>query len=401
VANGDKQQSVVVGVTGGIACYKAAELVRLLVKAGFRVQVVMSRGAMEFVAPLTFQTLSGNPVATETFNLTQESQIGHIQLADSADLFVIAPATANFIGKMANGVADDLLTTVILATRAPVLVAPAMNIHMYENPIVQENLRKLRRVGYHLMEPAEGYLACGYEGKGRLPDPEVILEEVHRLLKAKDLTQEKFLVTAGPNREPIDPVRYISNRSSGKMGYALARAALRRGAEVTLVSGPTALTAPPGARLVAVTTAAELRAAVLDEFDRSTAVVMAAAVSDYHAETVAGKKLKRGKEPVVIRLAPNADILKELGEKKDGKILIGFAAETEDLAANAELKLREKNLDMIVANNVAEAHSGFDGDTNIATIIDRNGAVRALPLMTKDELADRIFDHFLAFKKQL
>jgi phosphopantothenoylcysteine decarboxylase / phosphopantothenate---cysteine ligase len=401
VANGDKQQSVVVGVTGGIACYKAAELVRLLVKAGFRVQVVMSRGAMEFVAPLTFQTLSGNPVATETFNLTQESQIGHIQLADSADLFVIAPATANFIGKMANGVADDLLTTVILATRAPVLVAPAMNIHMYENPIVQENLRRLRRVGYHLMEPAEGYLACGYEGKGRLPDPEVILEEVHRLLKAKDLTQEKFLVTAGPNREPIDPVRYISNRSSGKMGYALARAALRRGAEVTLVSGPTALTAPPGARLVAVTTAAELRAAVLDEFDRSTAVVMAAAVSDYHAETVAGKKLKRGKEPVVIRLAPNADILKELGEKKDGKILIGFAAETEDLAANAELKLREKNLDMIVANNVAEAHSGFDGDTNIATIIDRNGAVRALPLMTKDELADRIFDHFLAFKKQL
>jgi phosphopantothenoylcysteine decarboxylase / phosphopantothenate---cysteine ligase len=401
VANGDKQQSVVVGVTGGIACYKAAELVRLLVKAGFRVQVVMSRGAMEFVAPLTFQTLSGNPVATETFNLTQESQIGHIQLADSADLFVIAPATANFIGKMANGVADDLLTTVILATRAPVLVAPAMNIHMYENPIVQENLRKLRRVGYHLMEPAEGYLACGYEGKGRLPDPEIILEEVHRLLKAKDLTQEKFLVTAGPNREPIDPVRYISNRSSGKMGYALARAALRRGAEVTLVSGPTALTAPPGARLVAVTTAAELRAAVLDEFDRSTAVVMAAAVSDYHAETVAGKKLKRGKEPVVIRLAPNADILKELGEKKDGKILIGFAAETEDLAANAELKLREKNLDMIVANNVAEAHSGFDGDTNIATIIDRNGAVRALPLMTKDELADRIFDHFLAIKKQL
>lgn len=401
MANGDKQQSVVVGVTGGIACYKAAELVRLLVKAGFRVQVVMSRGAMEFVAPLTFQTLSGNPVATETFNLTQESQIGHIQLADSADLFVIAPATANFIGKMANGVADDLLTTVILATRAQVLVAPAMNIHMYENPIVQENLRKLRRVGYHLMEPAEGYLACGYEGKGRLPDPEIILEEVHRLLKAKDLTQEKFLVTAGPNREPIDPVRYISNRSSGKMGYALARAALRRGAEVTLVSGPTALTAPPGARLVAVTTAAELRAAVLDEFDRSTAVVMAAAVSDYHAETVAGKKLKRGKEPVVIRLAPNADILKELGEKKDGKILIGFAAETEDLAANAELKLREKNLDMIVANNVAEAHSGFDGDTNIATIIDRNGAVRALPLMTKDELADRIFDHFLAFKKQL
>jgi phosphopantothenoylcysteine decarboxylase / phosphopantothenate---cysteine ligase len=400
VASGDKQQTVVVGVTGGIAGYKAAELVRLLVKDGFRVQVVMSRGAAEFVAPLTFQTLSGNPVATETFNLTQESQIGHIQLADNADLFVIAPATANVIGKIANGIADDLLTTVLLATRAPVLIAPAMNIHMYENPIVQENLRKLRRVGYHLMEPAEGYLACGYEGKGRLPDPEIIVEEVHRLLKAKDLTQENILVTAGPNREPLDPVRYISNRSSGKMGYALARAALRRGAEVTLVSGPTALRAPPGARLVAVTTAAELRAAVLREFDRSTAVVMAAAVSDYHPAAVAGKKLKRGKEPVVIRLEPNPDILKELGEIKDGKILIGFAAETEDPAANAELKLREKNLDMIVANNVAEPHSGFDGDTNIATIIDRNGAVRPLPLMTKDELADRIFDHFLALKKQ-
>ena len=396
--NDDKQKTIVVGVTGGIACYKAVELVRLLVKADYRVQVIMSRGAMEFVTPLTFQTLSGNPVASETFNLTQESEIGHINLADSADLFVIAPATANVIGKIANGIADDLLTTVLMATQAPVLIAPAMNIHMYDNPILQENLRKLRRVGYHIMEPADGFLACGYEGKGRLPDPDKIVEEILLLLKPKDLKGEKILITAGPNREPIDPVRYISNRSSGKMGYALARAAVRRGADVTLVSGPTALEAPVGTRTINVVTAAEMRAAVLQEFERCTAVVMAAAVSDYHPVSPAGNKLKRGKEPMDLRLEPNPDILKELGENKNGKILIGFAAETEDLTANAKKKLREKNLDMIVANNVTAPGSGFDGDTNIAKVIDCTGAVRSLPLMSKDELADLIYDHYLALK---
>jgi phosphopantothenoylcysteine decarboxylase / phosphopantothenate---cysteine ligase len=391
---------IVLGVTGGIACYKAVELVRLLVKADYRIQVIMTRGAMEFVTPLTFQTLSGNPVATETFNLTQESEIGHINLADSADLFVVAPATANVIGKVANGIADDLLTTVLMATEAPVLIAPAMNIHMYENPILQENLRKLRRVGYHLMEPAEGFLACGYEGKGRLPDPEKIIETIESLLKKKDLIGEKLLITAGPNREPLDPVRYLSNRSSGKMGYALARAAVRRGAEVTLVSGPTALEPPAGARVIAVTTAAEMRDAVLREFAHCTGIVMAAAVTDYRPVTVAERKIKRGKAPVELRLEPNPDILNELGRQKDGKFLIGFAAETEELTANAEKKLREKNLDMIVANNVAEAGSGFDGDTNIATILDRTGAKRSLPLMSKDELADCIYDHFVALKSK-
>lgn len=394
------QAAVVLGVTGGIACYKAVELVRLLVKGDYRVQVIMTRSAMEFVTPLTFQTLSGNPVATETFNLTQESEIGHINLADSADIFVIAPATANVIGKIASGIADDLLTTVIMATQAPVLIAPAMNIHMYENPILQENLRKLRRVGYHLMEPSEGFLACGYEGKGRLPDPEAILAEIQRQLSKKDLTGQKFLITAGPNREPLDPVRYISNRSSGKMGYALAKAALRRGAEVTLVSGPTALDPPSGARFIPVTTAAEMHDAVRKEFADCTAVVMAAAVTDYRPVAAAGRKIKRGQGPIELRLEPNPDILKALGENRDGKILIGFAAETEDLAANAEKKLHAKNLDMIVANNVAEAGSGFDGDTNIATIIDRTGAKHSLPLMSKDELADRIYDHFLALKSQ-
>jgi phosphopantothenoylcysteine decarboxylase / phosphopantothenate---cysteine ligase len=275
-----------------------------------------------------------------------------------------------------------------------------MNIHMYENVIVQENLRKLRRIGYHVMEPAEGYLACGYEGKGRLPDPEKIAEEIERLLKKKDLVGERLLITAGPSREPLDPVRYISNRSSGKMGYALARAALRRGAEVALVSGPTALEAPIGARLISVTTAAEMRAAVLKEYVQCSAVFMAAAVADYHAAAPADKKIKRGAGTLEVRLEPNPDILKELGQSKDGKWLVGFAAETEDLTVNAEKKLREKNLDMVIANNVAEEGSGFDGDTNVATIIDRAGAVRSLPLMSKDDLADCIYDHYLALKNR-
>jgi phosphopantothenoylcysteine decarboxylase/phosphopantothenate--cysteine ligase len=399
VASNQEKPMLVLGVTGGIACYKAVELVRLLVKDGFVVQVIMTRGAMEFVTPLTFQTLSGMPVATETFNLTQESEIGHINLADSADLFVIAPATANVIGKIAAGIADDLLTTVLMATQAPVLIAPAMNIHMYENPILQENIRKLRRLGYHFMEPAEGYLACGYEGKGRLPEPEQILEEIRRLLKKKDLVGERLLITAGPNREPLDPVRYLSNRSSGKMGYALARAGLRRGAEVLLISGPTELEPPAGARLISVTTAAEMRGAVLEELPSCTAVIMAAAVSDYRPVDFANKKMKRGKGPIELRLEPNPDILKEIGARKNGKMVVGFAAETEDLVANAEKKLRDKNLDMIVANNVSETGAGFDVDTNVATILDRNGAVRTLPLMSKDELAEQIFDHLLTLKK--
>jgi len=391
---------LVLGVTGGIACYKAVELVRLLVKDGFVVQVIMTRGAMEFVTPLTFQTLSGMPVATETFNLTQESEIGHINLADNADLFVIAPATANVIGKVAAGIADDLLTTVLMATKAPVLIAPAMNIHMYENPILQENVRKLRRLDYHFIEPAEGYLACGYEGKGRLPEPEKILEEIRRLLKKKDLVGEKLLITAGPNREPLDPVRYLSNRSSGKMGYALARAAIRRGAEVALISGPTELEPPAGARLTSVTTAAEMRHAVLEEFSGCTAVIMAAAVSDYRPVDFAHKKIKRGKGPIELRLEPNPDILQEISARKNGKMLVGFAAETGELVANAAKKLKDKNLDMIVANNVSEAGAGFDVDTNVATILDRDGTVRSLPLMSKDELAEQILDHLLVLKNQ-
>jgi phosphopantothenoylcysteine decarboxylase/phosphopantothenate--cysteine ligase len=389
---------IVLGVTGGIACYKAVELLRLLLKDRLAVQVVMTRGATEFVTPLTFQTLSGRPVLTDTFNLTQESQIGHINVADSADLFVIAPATANVIAKIAAGMADDLLTTILLATRAPVLLAPAMNIHMYDHPILQENLRKLRRIGYHILEPDEGYLACGYEGRGRLPDPEKIFEAVRALLSKKDLSGERILVTAGPTREPLDPVRYLSNRSSGKMGYALARAATRRGAEVVLVTGPTALAAPSAARTIAINTAAEMRAAVLSEFPGCTTAIMAAAVADYHPASAADQKIKKGAMPLHLSLEPNPDILQEIGARKNGRFLIGFAAETENLVANAGKKLAAKNLDMIVANDVTRPGSGFDGETNIAAILDREGAERSLPLMSKDELAEAILDHMVAVK---
>ncbi|MFQ5851887.1 MAG: bifunctional phosphopantothenoylcysteine decarboxylase/phosphopantothenate--cysteine ligase CoaBC [Candidatus Binatia bacterium] len=393
-------KSIVLGVSGGIACYKAVELVRLLVKGGLSVHVIMTREAMEFVAPLTFQTLSGRPVATELFSLTQESEIGHINLADQADLLVIAPATANIIGKIAVGIADDLLSTVVMATQAQVLIVPSMNVHMFENPVLQENIRRLRRLGYHIMEPVEGYLACGYEGKGRLPEPPDVMGEIQRLLKKKDLVGERLLITAGPNREPLDPVRYISNRSSGKMGYALARMGARRGADVTLISGPTSLLAPPRVRLISVMTAAEMRQAVLKEFPSATAVLMAAAVADYRPEKLVAKKIKRGDAPIQIKLKPNPDILRELGMKKVGQTLIGFAAETEELITNARKKLRAKNLDLIVANNVTEEGSGFDGDTNLATILDREGSVHPLPLMGKEELADRIYDYFLSLKSK-
>lgn len=395
--NGAK--SIVLGVSGGIACYKAVELVRLLVRGGFIVRVIMTRDAREFVTPLTFQTVSGHPVATELFNLTQESQIGHINLADEADHLVIAPATANIIGKIASGLADDLLTTVVLATQAQILIVPSMNVHMFENPVLQENLSKLRRLGHEVMDPAEGYLACGYEGKGRLPEPQEIMDKIQGLInRRKDLAGERLLVTAGPSRESIDPVRYISNRSSGKMGYALARAAARRGAEVTLISGPSSLTPPSGVRFLPVTTAAEMRQAVLKEFPNSTVVVMAAAVSDYRPKKFSAHKLKRAEGPMTLSLEPNPDILKELGAMKRSQILIGFAAETDELIANAEKKLKDKNLDMIVANDVTAEGSGFDSDTNAATLLERDGAVTPLPLQSKDDLADRIYDRYLSLK---
>jgi len=394
-----KGKTVVLGVTGGIAAYKAAEIVRLLVKDGATVRVIMTRNAQEFITPLTLQTLSGNPVSTETFSLTQESEIGHIRLADTADLILIAPASANVIGKLAHGLADDLLTTVLLATTAPVVLAPAMNVHMYAHPIVQENLQRLSSFGYRLVEPAEGFLACGYEGKGRMADPEDIIEEARAALSKKDLSGERIIVTAGPNCEPIDPVRFVSNRSTGKMGFAMARVAWRRGAEVTLVSGPTSLPPPRGVHFCSVRTAREMQQATLEHYGQATIVIAAAAVADYRPAQVAPQKLKKGEGKFVIEMARNPDILAELSRQKGDRLLIGFATETENVMANAERKLLNKNLDMIVANDVTQEGAGFAGDTNIVTLIDRTGRTESLPLMSKDEVAHAVYDRLLALRK--
>jgi phosphopantothenoylcysteine decarboxylase/phosphopantothenate--cysteine ligase len=391
-------KTIVLGVTGGIAAYKALEIVRLLVKDGARVRVIMTPNAQQFVTPLSFQTLSGNPVATETFSLTQESEIGHIRLADTADTILIAPATANVIAKLAYGLADDLLTTVLLATTAPVLIAPAMNVHMYAHPVVQENMRKLTSLGYRFIEPAEGFLACGYEGKGRLADPEDIVEEVRAALTTKDLRGEQIIVTAGPNAEPIDPVRFITNRSTGKMGFAMARVAWRRGADVTLVSGPTTLPPPRGVRFCPVRTAREMRQAILDHYPQATMVVSAAAVADYRPAQVAPQKIKKGDGNFAIDLIRNPDILGELGQQKGNRLLVGFATETEDVLQNAARKLHSKNLDMIVANDVTQDGAGFAHDTNIVTLIDRSERMETLPLMSKDEVAHTVYDRLLALK---
>jgi phosphopantothenoylcysteine decarboxylase/phosphopantothenate--cysteine ligase len=393
-------KTVVLALTGGIACYKAAELVRALTRDGATVRVMMSAGAEQFITPLTLQTLSGNPVATSTFDLTQESEIGHIRLADSADVIVIAPATANIIGKIAAGIADDLITTVLLATRAPVVLAPAMNVHMYENRIVQANLERLRQHGFRIAEPGEGFLACGYEGKGRLADIEVLLAEVGRALSPHNLAGEHVLITAGPNREPLDPVRFISNRSTGKMGFALAAAAWRRGAEVNLIAGPTTLPTPHGVRRCDVSTAEQMRQAVMAAYEPATIVLMAAAVADYRPARVAKEKVKKGSGGMVLELERTTDILAELAPRKGPRILVGFAAETEQVTTNAERKLVEKDLDLIVANDVAGTDTGFEVDTNAVTIIDRNGHQKSVPLMSKDDVADHILDCVLALKQQ-
>jgi phosphopantothenoylcysteine decarboxylase / phosphopantothenate---cysteine ligase len=393
-------KKIVLGVTGGIAAYKAAELIRELVRAGARVYVIMTRSAREFVTPLTFQTLSGNPVSTELFSLIEESEIGHISLADRADILVIAPATANIIGKIAGGIADDMLSTVVLATKAPVLLAPAMNVHMWENPTCRENIQKLRARGYRFIDPEAGELACGYEGKGRLAEVSAITEEIRSLLAPKDLAAETVLVTAGPTEEDLDPVRFLSNHSSGKMGYALARAARRRGAEAILVSGPTSLTAPAGVRTVRVRSALEMREAVFQNFTKASILIMAAAVSDYRPRQKAGQKMKKDSVPAVLELERNPDILWEAGRIKENRILVGFAAETQNLLKNAKEKLAKKNLDLIVANDVSLPGAGFQVDTNIVRLIPRSGKAEKLPLLSKDDLADRILERILVLKKR-
>jgi len=393
-------KKIILGVCGGIAAYKAIELLRLLTKAGADVHVIMTRAAQEFVAPLTFQTLSSNPVHIELFNLIAEREIGHISLADRADLFIVAPATANVIGKIAAGIADDMLTTTIMATKAPVLFAPAMNVNMFTNPIYQENEQKLRRLGYLFEAPVSGSLACGWEGEGKLASPETLFEGAVVALTKKDLAGRTILITAGPTREEIDPVRYISNHSSGKMGYALARAARRRGAQVLLVSGPTAQAKPDGVTVVAVTNAVEMQREVMAHVAECDVVIKAAAVADYRPLVRNSSKIKKKDDVVTIELVKNPDILAGLGEMARGvpprPFLVGFAAETDALAENAAKKLREKNLDMIVANDVSQVDAGFNVDTNRALLLFKDGSVSDCGLMSKDQLAGTILDHVAA-----
>jgi phosphopantothenoylcysteine decarboxylase / phosphopantothenate---cysteine ligase len=383
-------RTIVLGVSGGIAAYKSAELVRELRQAGARVRVIMTRHAQEFITPLTLQTLSGEPVATDLFDLGQESQIGHIDLADAADVVAVAPATANVVAKIAAGLADDLLSTVLLATRAPIVVAPAMNVHMYENPIVQENLARLAGRGVRVVAPDHGSLACGYEGPGRLPDAAVLREEIAAALAAPDLAGETVLVTAGPTREYLDPVRFLSNRSSGKMGFAIARAARRRGARVVVVSGPTALPEPRGIELVRVETAAEMAASAARAAGDATIVIAAAAVADYRpAERRADKEAKlAGASSLALEATP--DVVASLPRRPE-LIVVGFAAETQDLVSRARAKLERKRLDLIVANDVSAEDAGFDVDTNRVTLIGGDGATE-LPLLAKDDVADAVLD---------
>jgi phosphopantothenoylcysteine decarboxylase / phosphopantothenate---cysteine ligase len=389
-------KQVILGITGGIAAYKAVEVVRLLTKAGADVHVIMTRAAQEFIAPLTFQTLSANPVHTELFNLIAEREISHISLADRADLFMIAPATADVIGKIANGIADDMLTTTVMATKAPVLIAPAMNVNMFTNPIYRGNEKKLRRLGYLFVPPVKGALACGWEGEGKLAAPETIFEAAVSALTVKDLTGRTIMVTAGPTREEIDPVRYISNYSSGKMGYALARNAARRGARVILVSGPVNLAPPHGVELVGVTSAEEMRTAVMERAGECSVVIKAAAVADYRPVERAASKVKKQATELTLHLTRNSDILAELGMLKKRPFLVGFAAETDNLESYATKKLREKNLDMIVANDVSRSDAGFNVETNRALLLFRDSRIVECPLMSKDELAGVILDYIVA-----
>ena len=384
-------KNVVVGITGGISAYKSCELVRSLVRDGAEVRCAMTRNAERFITPLTLQTLSGNKVASNLFDLTSESEIGHIKIADEADVVVVAPASASFIGKISSGIADSLLATVILATKAPVIICPAMNSNMYSNSIVQENMEKLRRHGFTIVEPGEGDLACGWTGRGRLAETDVIALEVQKAVTPQDYAGENMLVSAGATREHIDPVRFISNPSTGKMGYSIARAGWLRGARATLVSGYSSLPDPYGVDVVRVTDCDQMYEKIHERFERANIVIKSAAVSDYSPCEKSEQKIKKSKKQLSIPLKKTRDILKSLGEDKKDRILVGFAAETENLINNSRKKLEEKNLDLVVANDVTAPQAGFGEDTNIAWLVDRE-RVEELPLMSKFELANKILD---------
>lgn len=391
---------VVVGVTGGIAAYKTCEVVSRLKKLHADVRVIMTKNATEFVSPLTFQSLSHNPVSVDTFANIQTWEIEHIALAQRADVFVIAPATANIIGKLACGIADDMLSTTVMATHAPVLIAPAMNTAMLENAATQQNMRTLSERGMRFIAPGTGMLACGTSGAGRMSEPSQIVDEIVRTLRPReDFAGLSVVVTAGPTAEPLDPVRYITNRSSGKMGYAIAEAAHARGAHVTLISGPTAIQPPNGVDVVRIGTTQELYDAVLGHADADV-VIQAAAPADYRAREISPTKIKRTGDSLMIELVPNPDIAAALGARKHpGQTLVGFAAETNNVIENAQGKLKRKSLDLIVANDVTRAGAGFDVDTNIVTLIDGEG-MKELPMMTKREVADGILDRVAELRAQ-
>lgn len=399
---------IVLGVTGGIAAYKILDVASRLRKLGYGMNTIMTKNATEFVQPLAFQTITNNYVVTDTFERPYTWDVEHIALAKKADVMLIAPATANIIGKVAHGIADDMLSTTVMAARGKVIFAPAMNTAMYENPIVQENIAYLKEKGYLFIAPDAGWLACGDKGSGKLPAPEKIVEYVVDILEKeedqnqeveRDLEGKHILVTAGPTIEAIDPFRYITNHSSGKMGYAIAEDAAKRGAEVILVSGQTALECPANVRRINVRSTEEMYEAVHKHFEWADAVIKSAAVSDYRPKEASTHKIKKTGDNLILELVPNPDILKSLGERKTHQILVGFAAETQNVVEYAEDKIRKKNLDFIVANNIAKAGAGFKGDTNIATIIERDGTMTEYKQMYKTELGNVILDKLKMYLK--
>jgi len=388
-------KNIVLGVSGGIAAYKSVELLRLFVKEGANVRVIMTKYAQAFVGALTFEALSGQGVCTDLFKKSDDASIRHIDWAEQADAVVIAPATANIIGKLANGIADDALSTFMMAVTCPVVLCPSMNTHMFESNAVQRNLEILRSDGYFIIDPESGSLACGTTGPGRLPEPHDILDRTIFYLTPKDLKDKKILVTAGPTREPIDPVRFVSNPSSGKMGFAVARAAEYRGGKVTLITGPTNLLDPNNVAVIRVNTAKEMALAVFENIKHSDIIIKTAAVSDYRPKDHAEQKLKKKKDELVLSLERTQDILKEIGRNKKEQILVGFAAETERLEQHAEQKLAKKNLDIIVGNIVGHPDSGFGADTNKVTLFYKDGTKENLPEMPKNNVANLLMDRIL------
>jgi phosphopantothenoylcysteine decarboxylase/phosphopantothenate--cysteine ligase len=402
-----KDKKIILGITGGIASYKTCEIIRRLKKLGAEVLVVMTENAQKFITPLTLETLSENEVVTEMFPERRFVGIRHVDLAGWADLILIAPATANIVGKIRSGIADDILTTIVISSKTPVLIAPAMNVNMYENPIFQENLSYLEKLGYRFMGPEVGELASGIVGKGRMTEPETIVNEAVKLLtREKDLKGKSILVTASRTEEPLDPIRYIANRSSGKMGYAIAQEAYERGAKVTLISGPSSLLPPYGLNFVSVRTAKEMLAAVRSAFRKADALIMASAVSDFSPSVILKDKIKKGEEEVLLKLRPTVDILKEMGKRKSAgfigkeKLLVGFSLETEDEIKNAKKKMVEKNLDLIVVNNPNVSGAGFEVDTNQVTLIYKRGKIEKLPLLSKKEVASKILDKVIVLLRK-